>query len=155
MPKFAANLTMMYGEYPFLDRFYAAKKDGFGGVEFLFPYDFVAAEIKSRLDENDLIPVLFNCPPGDWAAGERGIASLPGRQDEFKRSIEIGKDKLATACTTKRRGNASPVANAFCQSLCFGREKESSIDLPEVFFHQSIYKLNHRPKPSLGTNGSL
>jgi hydroxypyruvate isomerase len=88
MPKFAANLTMMYNEYPFLDRFSAAKDDGFQGVEFLFPYDFAPAEIKARLDENALSQVLFNCPPGDWSAGERGIASLPGREDDFKRSIE-------------------------------------------------------------------
>ena len=88
MPKFAANLTMMYNEYEFLDRFAAAAKDGFSGVEFLFPYSFVVGEIQSRLRDNNLTQVLFNCPPGDWAAGERGIASLPGREEEFKRSIE-------------------------------------------------------------------
>jgi hydroxypyruvate isomerase len=88
MPKFAANLTLMYNEYPFLDRFSAAKKDGFSGVEFLFPYDLTPSEIKGRLDENGLRQIVFNCPPGDWSAGERGIASLPGREEEFKRSIE-------------------------------------------------------------------
>lgn len=88
MPKFAANLTLMYNEYPFLDRFAAARKDGFSGVEFLFPYDFGPAEIKTRLDENELTQVLFNSPPGDWNAGERGIASLPGREEEFRSSIE-------------------------------------------------------------------
>lgn len=88
MPKFAANLTVMYNEYEFLDRFQAAAKDGFKAVEFLFPYAFSAGELKSRLCDNGLKQVLFNCPPGDWAAGERGIASLPGREDEFKRGIE-------------------------------------------------------------------
>ncbi|MGZ3157519.1 MAG: 2-oxo-tetronate isomerase [Burkholderiaceae bacterium] len=88
MPKFSANLTMMYNEYPFLERFTAAKEDGFAGVEFLFPYDFAPAQIKLRLDENELRQIVFNCPPGDWNAGERGIASLPGREDEFKFSIE-------------------------------------------------------------------
>ena len=88
MPKFASNLTMMYNEVPFLDRFSAAKSDGFAGVEFLFPYDFIPSEMKSRLDDHQLDQVLFNCPPGDWAAGERGIAALPGREDEFKRSVE-------------------------------------------------------------------
>lgn len=88
MPKFAANLTLMYNEHEFLDRFDAAARDGFAGVEFLFPYSFVVGEIQARLRSNGLTQALFNCPPGDWAAGERGIASLPGREEEFKRSIE-------------------------------------------------------------------
>jgi 2-dehydrotetronate isomerase len=92
MPKFAANLTLMYNEYEFLDRFAAAAQDGFKGVEFLFPYSFAASEIQVRLKDNGLTQVLFNCPPGDWIAGERGIASLPGREDEFKRSIQTALD---------------------------------------------------------------
>lgn len=88
MPKFAANLTMMYTEFDFLDRFAAAAKDGFEGVEFLFPYTFLASEIKARLTDNGLVQVLFNAPPGDWSIGERGIAALPGRETEFRRSIE-------------------------------------------------------------------
>ncbi|MFL9874481.1 2-oxo-tetronate isomerase [Paraburkholderia megapolitana] len=88
MLRFAANLTMMYTEHAFLDRFAAAAKDGFKAVEYLFPYDFPAAELKTRLDENGLTQALFNAPPGDWAGGERGIASLPGREDEFRRGID-------------------------------------------------------------------
>ncbi|WP_191578300.1 2-oxo-tetronate isomerase [Achromobacter insolitus] len=88
MPRLAANLSMMYTEHPFLERFAAAARDGFKGVEFLFPYDFTAAEIRSRLDAHGLTQALFNAPPGDWAAGERGIASLPGREDEFKRGLD-------------------------------------------------------------------
>ena len=88
MPKFAANLTMMYNEFDFLDRFAAAAKDGFSGVEFLFPYSFPANEIKTRLEVHGLTQALFNCPPGNWEQGERGIASLPGREEEFRRSIE-------------------------------------------------------------------
>lgn len=87
MPRFAANLSMMYQEHAFLDRFAAAAKDGFEGVEFLFPYDFDKADIRARLDEAGLTQALFNAPPGDWAGGERGTASLPGREDEFKRGI--------------------------------------------------------------------
>jgi hydroxypyruvate isomerase len=102
MPKFAANLTMMYQEHDFLDRFAAAAKDGFAGVEFLFPYAHAAADIKARLTEHDLTQALFNAPPGNWDAGERGLASLPGREDEFKRSIVtaleyaqvLGNDRL-------------------------------------------------------------
>ena len=88
MPRFAANLTMMYNEHAFLDRFGAAARDGFKAVEFLFPYDFPAADLKARLDEHQLTQALFNAPPGDWAAGERGIASLPGREGEFRRSVD-------------------------------------------------------------------
>jgi hydroxypyruvate isomerase len=88
MPKFAANLTMMYNESDFLDRFSVAATDGFSAVEFLFPYGFIAGELKARLQDHGLAQVLFNCPPGDWEAGERGIASLPGREEEFKHSIE-------------------------------------------------------------------
>lgn len=87
MLRFAANLSLMYNEYGFLDRFAAAAADGFKGVEFLFPYDHSAGEIRRRLDDSGLTQALFNAPPGDWAAGERGIASLPGREDEFRRSI--------------------------------------------------------------------
>ena len=88
MPRFAANLTMLYGEHAFLDRFGAAAKDGFKGVEFLFPYDHPAGEIRSRLDANGLTQALFNAPPGDWEKNERGLASLPGREEDFRRSID-------------------------------------------------------------------
>ncbi|MCM2550864.1 2-oxo-tetronate isomerase [Burkholderia glumae] len=102
MPRFAANLSMMYQEHPFLERFAAAARDGFRAVEYLFPYAFPAAELKARLDGAGLVQALFNAPPGDWAAGERGIAALPGREDEFRRAVEtaldyarvIGNDKL-------------------------------------------------------------
>ncbi len=92
MLRFAANLTTMYNEYVFLDRFAAAARDGFQAVEFLFPYDFPLPELKARLDAHNLTQALFNAPPGDWAAGERGIASLPGREDEFRRSIDMALD---------------------------------------------------------------
>lgn len=88
MPRFAANLSMMYQEHAFLDRFGAAAKDGFKGIEFLFPYAHPAADIRARLDEHQLTQALFNGPPGDWDAGERGLASLPGREAEFKKSID-------------------------------------------------------------------
>ncbi|NDY90438.1 2-oxo-tetronate isomerase [Ideonella livida] len=84
MPRFAANLTMLYNEHPFLDRFAAAAADGFEGVEYLFPYAFPAEAIAERLKAHGLQQVLFNAPPGDWDAGERGIACLPGREAEFR-----------------------------------------------------------------------
>ena len=87
MPRFAANLSMMYAEHAFLDRFEAAAADGFDAVEFMFPYEHSRDEIASRLAAHGLQQVLFNAPPGDTAAGERGLACLPGRQDDFRRSI--------------------------------------------------------------------
>jgi len=84
MPRFAANLTMMYTEHSFLDRFSAAARDGFAAVEYLFPYEFPAATLAEKLKAHGLRQVLFNAPPGDWKAGERGITALPGREQEFR-----------------------------------------------------------------------
>ena len=84
MPRFAANLSMMYTEHAFLDRFGAAAKDGFDAVEYLFPYAVEAAALRAQLDANCLQQVLFNAPPGNFEAGERGVASLPERRDEFR-----------------------------------------------------------------------
>jgi hydroxypyruvate isomerase len=87
MPRFAANLTMMFNEHPFLDRFEAAARAGFEAVEFLFPYAFPANEIRSRLAGNGLQLVLHNLPAGHWDAGERGIACHPDRVVEFHKGI--------------------------------------------------------------------
>lgn len=87
MPKFAANLTMLFNEVPFLDRFEQASSAGFQAVEFLFPYAFTASEIKEKLDRFNLSLVLHNLPAGDWEAGERGIACLPDRVEEFRAGV--------------------------------------------------------------------
>ena len=87
MPRFAANLTMLFTELPFLDRFEAAAQAGFTAVEFLFPYAFDAQDLRQRLDRNNLTLVLHNLPPGDWDAGERGIACHPDRVDEFRAGV--------------------------------------------------------------------
>ncbi len=92
MPRFAANLTMLYPELPFLERFGAAARDGFKGVEYMFPYDFPATQLRSLLDEHGLSQVLFNAAAGDWAGGERGLASHPDRRDDFQRSIDQALD---------------------------------------------------------------
>src|SRR5579864_3703147 len=95
MPKFAANLTMLFNEVPFLDRFTAAADAGFNAVEFLFPYPYQIAELSERLQRNRLKLVLHNLPAGNWEAGERGIACLPDRVAEFRegvpRAIEYAK----------------------------------------------------------------
>ncbi|HEV2359081.1 MAG TPA: 2-oxo-tetronate isomerase [bacterium] len=100
MPKLAANLTMMFQEVSFLDRFAAAAEAGFTGVEYLFPYDFPPSEIAGHLARYGLTPALFNLPPGDWAKGERGTAALPGREDEFMAGMERALEHaLAAGCT--------------------------------------------------------
>lgn len=87
MPRFAANLTMLFTEVPFLDRFERAARAGFQAVEFLFPYPFEARELRARLDAHGLQCVLHNLPAGGWDAGERGIACVPGREAEFRRGV--------------------------------------------------------------------
>ena len=90
MPKFAANLTMLFNEVDFLARFEAAAKAGFRGVEYLFPYPFPADALAAELDRRGLTQVLHNLPAGDWAKGERGIACIPGREAEFREGVALG-----------------------------------------------------------------
>lgn len=87
MPKFAANLSMMFTERPFFERFSAAAAAGFTAVEYLFPYDYPAETVADALRSVGLEQALFNMPPGDWAAGDRGLASLPNRREEFQTSL--------------------------------------------------------------------
>ncbi|ANY62985.1 2-oxo-tetronate isomerase [Comamonas aquatica] len=87
MPRFAANLSMLYNDVDFLDRFAAAARDGFKAVEYLFPYAYTPEQLAALLRQHGLQQVLFNAPPGDWDAGERGIACLPGREAEFREGI--------------------------------------------------------------------
>jgi 2-dehydrotetronate isomerase len=87
MPRFAANLTLMFNEVPFLDRFDAAAKAGFTAVEFLFPYEHPAEVIGERLRRNGLTQALFNLPPGNWGAGEKGFAALPERFSDLQESL--------------------------------------------------------------------
>jgi len=101
MPKFAANLSMMFTEVPFLDRFKLAANAGFSAVEYLFPYAHPAEEIAERLDQFALTQALFNLPPGDWDGGDRGIAGHPGREYEFKASVETALSYAKTlGCKT-------------------------------------------------------
>lgn len=92
MPHFAANLTMLFTELPFLDRFQAAADAGFSAVEFLFPYDFAKTEVAAALNDNGLKLALHNLPAGDWARGERGIACHPDRVQEFRAGVEQAID---------------------------------------------------------------
>ena len=100
MPRFAANLTFLFNEVPFLDRFAEAAQAGFRAVEFAFPYDFTVGDVVARAKASNLEVVLFNVPPGNWAGGERGLASLPGREHEFAAGVSTAlRYAKALACT--------------------------------------------------------
>src|SRR5258708_26623184 len=129
MPRFAANLTMMFNEVPFLDRFDAAAKAGFTAVEFLFPYDHPPEAVGERLRRNGLTQALFNLPPGNWEAGEKGFAALPDRFADLKASLATALP-YAQASGVKRvhlmagiadRGNAKAV-EAFYKSVAWAAE---------------------------------
>lgn len=92
MPTMAANLSLLFTELEFMQRFEAAAQAGFTQVEYLFPYAFEAAELRAQLDRHQLTQVLHNLPPGDWDAGERGIACHPGRVDEFRQGVALAID---------------------------------------------------------------
>ncbi len=92
MPRFSANLGFLFTDQPFLDRFAASAKVGFKGVEYMSPYEHNPKDIARRLNDHGLTQALFNLPAGDWAAGERGLAILPGREDEFRDGLKRALD---------------------------------------------------------------
>ncbi|MFO0003038.1 MAG: hydroxypyruvate isomerase family protein, partial [bacterium] len=96
MPVFCANLSFLFHEAPFPERFALAARAGFRGVEYLFPYDWPAAQVREWRDANRLVQVLHNLPAGDWAAGESGLACLPGREGEFQDSVALALDYART-----------------------------------------------------------
>lgn len=119
MPKFAANLTMMFNEVPFMQRFAAAAQAGFKGVEFLFPYEHDKHAIASELKQHGLENVLFNLPPGDWAGGERGMAGLPGREAEFRDSVALALDYALTCGTQRLHAMSGIVPAGLDRETCF------------------------------------
>lgn len=119
MPRFAANLTMMFTEVPFPERFARAARAGFKAVEFLFPYDHLPEEVAAWLRHNGLANALFNLPPGDWAAGERGLAALPGREAEFRESVATAL-RYALACGT-------PCLHAMAGLVSAGANRETYV----------------------------
>ena len=156
MPRFAANLSMMFNEVGFLDRFDAAARAGFKGVEFLFPYEHPAAEIRRRLDANGLTQALFNMPPGDWAKGERGLASLPGRQAEFREGVKRALDYAAALdCTLVHcmagivpQGVSLVTAGAvYAANLAWAAERAPAAGVKLV-----IEPINHRDMPGYFLN---
>jgi hydroxypyruvate isomerase len=118
MPKFAANLTMLFNEVPFMERFAAAKAAGFEAVEYLFPYAFDKNELAQALKANGLKQVLHNLPAGNWDAGERGIACHPDRVEEFR----AGVDKAIEYATAL----ACPQVNCLAGKLPAGVSREQA-----------------------------
>jgi hydroxypyruvate isomerase len=156
MPRLAANLSMMFNEVPFLDRFEAAARAGFQAAEFLFPYDFPAAELKTRLDGAGLKQVLFNMPPGDWAGGERGLASLPGRTAEFRanvaRALEyaVVLDCKLVHCMAGIPPAGTPFATAaalFAANVSWAAEQAQSAGVK-----LALEPINHRDMPGYHLN---
>ncbi len=154
MPRFAANLTMMFNEVPFLDRFAAAAQAGFDAVEYLFPYDHEPSEVAEALSKNGLTQALFNLPPGDWAAGERGLAALPGRGADFRSSVATAL--LYAQATGVRRlhmmaglaDRSDPgAATAYRQALSYACEHAGQAGLDIV-----IEPINKRDMPGYYLN---
>lgn len=154
MPRFAANLTMMFTEWPFLDRFAAAADAGFDAVEFLFPYDHPAEDIGKRLRQHGLTQALFNLPPGNWDAGEKGFAALPDRFDDLRRGVEAalpyanatGVKRLHLMAGIADRHDAAAVS-AFYRSVAWTAERLAREGLDVV-----IEPINPRDVPGYFLN---
>ena len=158
MPKFCANLSMLYNEVDFLDRFDAAAKAGFKGVEYLFPYDFSKEQIVEKLQANDLTQVLHNLPAGDWAGGERGIAVLPDRVSEFQEGVGKAVD-YATALGCKQVNclagitpqgvDADKVHETFVSNIKFAADK-----LKDAGIKLLVEAINTRDIPGFYVSGT-
>ena len=141
MPRFAANLSMLFTEQDFLVRFQAAANAGFHGVEYLFPYDYSSAEIKAQLDANKLTQVLFNLPAGDWAKGERGIACHPDRIAEFRAGVDLaiayaqvlGNDQINCLAGIRPQGVAeAEVEKTLVSNLKYAADKLQAVGIKLV-----------------------
>lgn len=156
MPRFAANLSMMFTEHAFLDRFAAAAAAGFEAAEYLFPYAETAADVRAALDAAGLQQALFNCPPGDWEGGERGMSAIPGREAEFRETIAkaldyagvIGPDRLhiMAGLTSGAEAEATYIENlkwatAQAPDRTFLIEPINSRDMPGYFISTSDHGL--------------
>jgi hydroxypyruvate isomerase len=154
MPKFAANLSMMFNEWDFLDRFAAAADAGFTAVEFLFPYAHPAEAIARSLERAGLRQALFNLPPGNWDKGERGLAALPGRRDEFRASVEsalpyaraTGVKRLHLMSGHADRNDPGAVA-AYCDSIRFACDAAAPLGIDIL-----IEPINGRDMPGYFLN---
>ncbi len=156
MPQLAANLSMMFNEVPFLDRFERAAKAGFTAVEYLFPYEFLAPDIAARLKANGLRQVLFNAPPGNWAAGERGLAAVPGREAEFREGFSRALDYAAALGCSQVHAMAGVLppgiahltaASVYAANLAWAAERAGRAGVKVL-----LEPINHRDMPGYFLN---
>ena len=158
MPKFCANLSMMFNEFDFPDRFAEASRAGFEGVEFLFPYAYPAEQIAEWLGQHELKQVLFNMPPGDWEAGERGLTCHPDRVGEFQENVgrtleyatRLGCPRVhAMAGIVPEGGNPEQCHQTFVENLKFAARacEQSGVQL-------LIEPINTRDMPGYFLNTS-
>jgi len=158
MPRFSANLSMLFGEHEFLDRFDAAARAGFRGVEYIGPYDHPPEVVAARLKKNGLSQVLFNLPVGDWARGERGIAILPDRIDEFRRGVETAIT-YATALGCSQINCLAGIApqgvdHHMLEAVLIGNLAFAAQRLKEAGIRLLIEPINHRDIPGFFINTS-
>ena len=157
MPRFAANLSFLFTEVPFLDRFALAAAARFRAVEFMFPYEHPPAAIAQRLAAANLENILFNMPPGDWAAGERGIACLPGREEEFRRGVdtalayarELGSPRLHAMAGI---ASPDPAARAVCEATYIANLRYAARELARSGLTLLIEPINTRDMPGYFLN---
>lgn len=151
MPKFAANLSMMFNEVPFLDRFQAAAAAGFKAVEFLFPYEFSPEEVEGKAKAAGTEIILFNMPAGNWAAGERGITGLPGREEEFRTGVEksvLYAERLGTTRIHAMAGIAPADADlAACRTTLIANLKYAAEKLAAKNITLLLEAINTRDMP--------
>jgi hydroxypyruvate isomerase len=167
MPRFAANLSLLFTEVDFLDRFAAAAEAGFTGVEYLFPYDYSSTEIKDRLESNGLTQVLFNLPAGNWAKGERGIACHPDRVEEFRAGVDLaiayaqvlGNKQLNCLAGIRPQGvDSRTIESTFVANLKYAADKLetagiklvmeaiNTLDIPDFYLNNTQQGLDIRKK---------
>jgi hydroxypyruvate isomerase len=156
MAKFAANLSMMFNEVPFLERFGAAADSGFRAVEFLFPYEHPPEAIAEQIRKHNLEIVLFNMPPGNWAAGERGIGCAPGREEEFHAGIEKALS-YATALRVPRIHAMAGIApagadRAACRATLIANLKYAADKLAPHQITLLLEAINNRDIPGFFVN---
>jgi hydroxypyruvate isomerase len=151
MPKFAANLSMLFTEQPFLDRFALARQAGFEAVEFLFPYPYDAAQLAGLLQRHQLKLVLFNLPAGDWNAGERGMACDPRRVDEFRQGVASALAYATTLGVTQLHCMAGKLAPDVAPEVAYATYVDNlryaARQLQPAGIHLLIEPINHYDMP--------
>lgn len=145
MPRFAANLSLMFADRPFLDRFAAAAEAGFTAVEFLFPYDHPVEAVARRVAEQDLVLALFNLPPGDWELGERGLAALPEREARFAAAVETGLAYAEMLRPTRLHVMAGIAEGPAARACYVENLRRACAAAPERVF--VVEPINHRDMP--------